>query len=325
MTADTPQTPTVTCHAGLDVAKPTVDVHLLPEGRAASFPNTTAGFARLRRFLPAPGTVRLVLEATGAYHRALVADLLEAGHLVAVVNPRQARDFARGLGHRAKTDRIDAAVLARFAQAVPCRPAVPESPSQVELRELVARRRQLVELRTAEKNREEAATSVKVKRSLRRVQKVLQDQIAQLDEALETLLADDDQWTHKGALLTSVPGVGTVTATSLLAELPELGELSRQQISALVGVAPFARESGAWSGKRSIAGGRATVRAALYMAALTARNCNPVIKRFAKRLEAAGKPFKVVITACMRKLLVILNTMLKTNHPWNPCLDLENP
>ena len=311
-----------TSHAcvGIDVAKDSLDVCLLPTERHFTVTNDGDGFRQLVDELPAAGTCLVVIEATGGYQRRVVAALVAAGHTVAVVNPRQVRDFARGLGILAKTDRLDARVIARFGQHAQPRPIEISSEKQAELRELVTRRRQLVELRTAEQNRLETATSKIVRKSIRHSIEQLEKQIRQLEETVGQLLQSDPEMSSKAALLQTVPGVGTVTTTSLLVELPELGHLNRQQIAALVGVAPFNRDSGKFHGRRAIWGGRAAVRSVLYMAALTARRSNPLIREFAQRLEAAGKPFKVVITACMRKLLVILNAMVKLNLPWNPKL-----
>jgi transposase len=309
-----------TSHAfvGIDVAKHSLDVCLLPSERTFGVPNDAAGFRRLVRQLPAPESCRVVLEATGGYQRLVVAALVAAGHTVAVVNPRQVRDFARGLGILAKTDRLDARVIARFGQQVQPRSVAIRSEKQAELQELVTRRRQLVELRTAEKNRLETTTTKTVRQSIRRHVDGLDKQIQQLEEAIGKLVQSDQELSTKATLLETVPGVGPVTVTSLLVDLPELGHLNRQQIAALVGVAPFNRDSGKWHGRRAIWGGRSAVRSVLYMAALTARRSNPIIRAFAERLEETGKPFKVVLTACMRKLLVILNTMVQQNLPWNP-------
>ena len=237
---------------------------------------------------------------------------------MAVVNPRQVRDFAKGLGILAKTDRLDAQVIARFGQHVRPRTLAKTHEKQEELAQLVTRRRQLIELRTAENNRMETLVSKPVRKSVQQVVELLNKQIKRIEKEILALLESDDEWKDKGEIIQSTPGIGPVTVATLLAELPELGVLNRQEISALVGLAPFNRDSGPFHGKRSIWGGRASVRSALYMAALTARRCNPVIRSFAQRLEAQGKPYKVVMTACMRKLLVILNTLVKTNSPWNP-------
>jgi transposase len=306
--------------AGIDVAKHSLDVCLLSEDRCFTVNNDATGFRQLLGQLPAAGSCLVVIEATGGYQRRVVAALTTAGHQVAVVNPRQVRDFARGLGILAKTDRLDARVIARFGQHAQPRPVEIASEKQAELRELVTRRRQLIELRTAEHNRLETTTTNIVRKNVRHLVEQLDKQIRQLEEAIGQLVEGQPELSCKAAVLESVPGVGPVTITSLLVDLPELGRLNRQQIAALVGVAPFNRDSGKFHGRRAVWGGRAAVRSVLYMAALTARRFNPLIRAFAQRLEAAGKPFKVVMTACMRKLLVILNTMVKHNLPWNPKL-----
>jgi transposase len=305
---------------GIDVAKHSLDVCLLPTERHFTVSNDGDGFRQLIDELPAAGTCLVIVEATGGYQRRVVAALIQAGHQVAVVNPRQVRDFARGLGILAKTDRLDARVIARFGQHAQPRPCEIGSEKQAAFRELVTRRRQLVEFRTAEQNRLEMATAKTVLKNIRHMLEQLDKQIRQLEEEMGELIDTDPELSAKAALLETVPGVGAVTISSLLVELPELGRLNRQQVAALVGVAPFNRDSGKFHGRRMIWGGRAALRSVLYMAALTARRTNPLIRVFAQRLEAAGKPFKVVLTACMRKLLVILNTRLKENLPWNPKL-----
>jgi transposase len=303
---------------GIDVAKHSLDVCLLNEEQCFTIPNDAAGFRQLLNKLPAAGSCLVVIEATGGYQQRVVGALVSAGHRVAVVNPRQVRDFARGLGILAKTDRLDARVIARFGQHAGPRPVEIGSEKQAELRELVTRRRQLIELRTAERNRLETTATKIVRKNIRHLIEQLDRQIRQLEEAIGQLVENEPELASKAALLETVPGVGPVTITSLLVDLPELGRLNRQQVAALVGLAPFNRDSGKFHGRRAIWGGRASVRSVLYMAALTARRFNPLIRSFAQRLEATGKPFKVVLTACMRKLLVILNTMIKNSLPWNP-------
>jgi transposase len=270
--------------------------------------------------LPAPDACRIVLEATGGYERQLVADLLDAGFHVAVVNPKRVRDFARALGLAAKTDRLDARVLALFAEKVQPAPAQKTPEKQAEIQQLVARRRQLIDLRTQESNRWDVTPSKAARKSIQAVLNTLERQVRDIEKAIEDLVESDDEWRQKTELVQSVPGLGGVTATTLLADVPELGQLNRQQISSLVGLAPFNRDSGQHQGKRTIGGGRKSVRSVLYMAALAARRCNPVIKAFADRLAQHGKPFKVVLTACMRKLLVIVNSLVKSGQPWNPKL-----
>lgn len=301
---------------GIDVAKATLDCHFLPSGQAHSLANNPTGHRQLRQLLPATDACRIVLEATGGYERLLVADLVDAGYHVAVVNPRRVRDFARALGLAAKTDRLDARVLAQFAEKVQPAPALKVPEKQAEIQQLVTRRRQLIDLCTVETNRLETTVSRPARKSIEAVLKILQRQIEAIETAIESLVESDDDWRQKAQLVQSVPGLGGVTATTLVAEVPELGKLNRQQIASLVGLAPFNRDSGKQQGKRAIAGGRKSVRSVLYMAALAARRCNPVIKAFADRLAHQGKPFKVVLVACMRKLLVIVNALLKSGQSW---------
>ncbi len=303
---------------GIDVAKASLDLHLLPVGQSYELPNDTAGHRQLVKLLPDPATCLIVLEATGGFERLLVAHLLDAGYRVAVINPKRARDFARALGLAAKTDRIDAKVLALYAQKIEPTPVAKTPEKQAEIQQLVARRRQLIDLRTQESNRLELTTAKLARKSIQAILKTLQRQIHSIEAALEELVQSDDDWRRKGQLLQSVQGLGGVSATTLVAEVPELGKLNRQQISSLIGLAPFNRDSGIHRGKRSIGGGRKSVRSVLYMAALSAKKHNPVIKAFAQRLIQRGKPFQVVITACMRKLLVIANAILKSQQPWSP-------
>jgi transposase len=310
----------MTFHAvfGIDVAKNTLDVADNTGERRFQTTNDQKGYQQLISRLTEPAKTFVVLEATGGYERQIVVALADAGFVVAVVNPRQVRDFAKALGILAKTDAIDARVIARFGDQVRPR-AIPKlHEKQAELDELVTRRRQLITLQTAEKNRTATAMSKVVKKSLQKNLKRIAQDIKAINEEIARLVQSDDDWKDKAELLMSVPGVGDVTANTLIAEVPELGQLNRQKISALVGVAPFNRDSGQFRGRRSIFGGRRAVRSALYMAALTARRSNPVIREFAQRLEAQGKRPKVILVACMRKLLVILNTMVKTNTHWAP-------
>jgi transposase len=305
---------------GIDVAKATLDLHLLPTGQSHQLPNTSHGHRELRKLLPDPAGCLIVLEATGGYEREVVADLAGADYRVAVINPRRARDFAKALGLLAKTDRIDAQVLARYAEVVKPAPIEKAPEKQAELQQLVTRRRQLIDLRTQESNRWEITKAKLARKSIQAVINTLERQIRNVEKAIEALVESDDDWRQRAQLIESVPGLGGVTATTVLADVPELGKLNRQQISALVGLAPYNNDSGPRKGKRSIAGGRKSVRSVLYMAALAAKRCNPVIKAFAQRLTQHGKPFKVVLTACMRKLLVILNSIAKSGQPWNPKL-----
>lgn len=305
---------------GIDVSKQSWDVCILPAAIRRSFAATEEGLSSLLELLRQHPTALIVLEATGGYERRLAAGLQDAALEVAIVNPRQVRDFAKALGRLAKTDRLDAEVLALFAQKIQPRPCEKCPEKRAELDALVARRRQLLQLRTMERNRLHMAEHKLTRKSIQKMIEVLQKQIDQLDAAIAKLIESDDDWRQRAQLLESVPGVGAVTSATLVAELPELGQLNRQAIAALVGVAPFNSDSGQHTGERRVRGGRAAVRTALYMAALGARRFNPVLKRFADRLQSAGKSAKVILTACMRKLLLILNTMVRTNTSWNPKL-----
>jgi len=307
-----------TSFVGIDIAKRTLDVHVLPERRSLQHSNDSKGRRQLREQLPPPGLCLIVVEATGGYERALVAELIDAGYHVAVINPRQARDFAKACGHLAKTDRIDAAVLARFGEAVELRIQAKIPEKQLELQDLVARRRQLVQLRAGEMNRQQQAISKPVRKSLQETIDLLTKQIRRLEKHIAALVQSDDEWKQKTQIVQSVPGVGSQVSASLVSDVPELGRLNRQQIAALIGIAPFNCDSGQFRGQRTIRGGRISVRCSLYMAALSARRFNPVIRAFADRLAALGKKPKVILTACMRKLLVILNTMVKNKTVWNP-------
>ncbi len=303
---------------GIDIAKDKYDVAFLPGGDITTLPYDVEGWKQLLARLRPLGRCLIVLEATGGLERRLVADLLDEGMSVAVANPRQVRDFAKGHGLLAKTDRLDASMLARFAQDVRPRLLVKTTENQAELAQLLARRRQLLQLQTMESNRLAPTVSKLARRSIERVLKVLGEQLAQLDQAIAKLIQSDEDYRNKDEILRSVPGVGPVASKTLLGDVPELGKLNRQQISALIGVAPFNRDSGKLRGRRTIWGGRAHVRTVLYMAAFAAWRWNPVIRAFADRLTRKGKPFKVVLTACMRKLLVILNTLVKNRTPWEP-------
>jgi transposase len=303
---------------GIDVAKNKFDVCILPCKDVFELPYDDHGIGELLKRLRPLAACLVVLEGTGGLEQRLVAALQDAGFAVAVANPRQVRDYARGIGYLAKNDRLDAQVLARFAQEVLPHAREKKPEKLRELEQLVARRRQLLDIRTAETLRAERMTSAKARKSIDKVLKCLAKELKDIEAAMADIIQSDDTYRHKSEIVQSTPGVGEVTSTTLVAELPELGLLNRQQISALVGVAPYDDDSGKRLGHRSVSGGRASVRTVLYMAALTARRCNPIIKRFAERLEKAGKPFHVAITACMRKLLTILNVMVKRNTLWDP-------
>ena len=268
---------------GIDVSKEYWDV-CLSDGRSAEFASDSDGFVKLCNLLQPHGRCSVVVEASGGYEQRLVAQLIDAGHDVARVNPRQTRDFARSIGKLAKTDPIDASVLALFAEKV--QPRLSEKPSekQVQLEALLTRRRQLMQIKVSEEARLHQAEVRKVRKSISYMLDQVGKQIDEIDRQIAELIEDDDDWKTRAAQLSSVPGVGPQTTRMLLAELPELGQLNRQQIAALVGVAPFNRDSGTFRGKRTISGGRAGLRAALYMAALAARRHNPIIRQFAERL-----------------------------------------
>lgn len=310
----------VNSFVGIDVSKNFLDVHLLQTGVSFRSPSSPEGRQKLIAQLPAPGACLVVLEATGGYERQLVGDLAQAGHLVAVVNPGQIRAYANALGVKAKSDKVDARVIARFAQDIKPRPRTEAHEHQALLDELVARRRQLIDHRTAESNRRGTSLTKPVRQSLQRSINALNKDLQRIDRAIQELVASHDDWQGRLQQLTSVPGVGTVTAVTLVAELPELGQLNRKEIAALAGVAPYNRESGQFRGQRRICGGRGNVRTALYMAALAATKFNPDLREFALRLRQRGKKGKVVLVACMRKLLTILNTMVRENTTWTPRL-----
>jgi len=301
---------------GIDVSKQRLDVHVRPTGESFVVARDDEALVGLVERLRALAPRLVVLEATGGLQVRVAAALAAAGLPVAVVNPRQVRDFARAIGRLAKTDPIDAEVIARFAEAIRPEPRpLPDEAAQT-LAALVARRRELVALRTAEKNRLRQAAAAFVRRDLEDSIEALAGRIAALDQEIAQHVESSPIWRAREDLLKSVPGVGPGLARTLIAELPELGRLGRRKIAALVGVAPFNRDSGTMRGKRTIWGGRPAVRAVLYMAAVSATRCNPAIATLYKRLRSAGKPAKVALTACMRKLLTILNAILRDQQPW---------
>ena len=303
------------CFVGIDVSKTALDGALRPGGESWRCANDEAGIAELVDRLRPLGPQLIVLEATGGLERLAVAALALAGLAVAVLNPRQVRDFAKATGQLAKTDALDAAVLAHFAQAIRPQPRpLPDAQSQT-LAGLVERRRQLVGMVTAEKNRHQQAVA-RVRAQVAAHIAWLEQALKELDHDLDDLLQASPLWREREHLLLSVPGVGPVVARTLIAELPELGQGSAKRLATLVGVAPLNRDSGAWRGTRAIWGGRRHVRAALYMAALVGVRHNPVLRRFYERLVAAGKPKKLALVACMHKLLTILHTLLHRHTPW---------
>jgi len=317
----TPCSSSVLIHSGIDVAKDQFDLGTSDTGEILSLPNDAAGFAKAIAHYTLHPPVLIVVEATGGYERPLLDALLEAGLPVARVNPKRVRDFARSMGILAKTDHIDTRVLIEFARRVEPRVTPKRSKNQAELTALVTRRRQLIAVRTEESNRRGITASKTARGSIDAVLKVLNRQIDDLNQRIADLIDSDDDLDNTNTLLQSVPGVGKVLSSTLAAELPELGKADRRQISALAGVAPFNDDSGKRQGKRSIRGGRTALRCVLYMGTVTAIRCNPVIKTFADRLKAAGKRPKVVIAAAMRKLLILLNTMIRENLTWTQ-LDL---
>ena len=301
---------------GIDVSKDRLEVYVRPTGERLTVASDEAGITQLLGRLQVLQPSVIVLEATGGYESRVAAALAHAGLPVAVVNPRQVRDFARATGQLAKSDGLDAAVLAHFGEAVspPVRP-LPNAQAQA-LAELVTRRRQLVEMLTAELNRQQQARQRLVQTRLQRHVTWLRAAIAELEEDITRLIRSSPVWREKENVLTSAPGIGDVTAHALIAELPELGRLSRRRIASLAGLAPFIRESGRWKGRRMIRGGRAHVRRALYMATVVAIRYNPPIGDFYRRLIGAGRPKKLALIAAMRKLLTVLNAMLRDSRKW---------
>ena len=303
---------------GIDVSKDRLDVHLRPSGESFAVARDGEALAGLVERLQALAPALVVMEATGGYET-VVASALGAAHLpLAAVNPRQIRAFARATGRLAKTDRLDAAAIAHFAEAIrpPARPIA--EPEALALGELVARRRQVIEMIVAETNRRRTATQRRVIRAIERHLAVPQTELSELDGDIDGAIRNSPAWQAEADLLQSVPGIGPATLRTLIAELPELGKLDRRKIAALVGVAPINRDSGTLRGRRTIAGGRAAVRTALYMPTIVASRANPVIATYYKKLRAAGKPAKQALIACMRKLIVILNAMLRDQKPWQP-------
>jgi transposase len=307
-----------TIFVGIDVSKDQLDIAIRPgEARFRESNNDSGIQALIVRLLSCEPQL-ILLEATGGYEILAAASLRQAGLPAHVINPRQVRDFARSSGKLAKTDKIDAAILAHFAEALKpdLRPWPDEQ--QQELAALMSRRRQLVEMLVMEKNRLSITCSPRVRKSLQTNLQSLKEQLQELEQDLDDFIRHSPVWLEKAQLLQSVPGIGPLTCQSLLAWVPELGTLNRKKIAALVGLAPFNRDSGQMRGKRTIWGGRARVRPPLYMATLTACRVNPVIRAFYLRLVAAGKSKKLALTACMRKLLIILNAILKQQQPWCP-------
>ena len=302
---------------GIDVSQDRLDLAVRPTGETRQVVHDPAGTGAMTEYLKELGPQLVVVVATGGLETAVAAELAAEGLPVVVANPRKVRAFARATGQLAKTDALDARVLAQYGETLRPQPrALPDAATR-ELRALVVRRRQLVEMITAEGNRRRRATR-RVRHRVEEHIKWLKENLAELDRDLEDTIRSSPVWKDQNRLLRSVPGVGPVLSLTLLSGLPELGVLNRGEVAALVGVAPFNQDSGSFRGKRRVWGGRGQVRAALYMAALVATRCNPALKEFYQRLCQAGKPKKVALTACMRKLLTILNAMVRDHRPWTP-------
>lgn len=305
-------------YVGIDVSKDRLDVHLLPQDEAFAVERNGRGLAALvERLKPLLPTL-IAVEATGGFESTTAAALAGAGLPLAIINPAQIRHYAQALGKRAKTDPIDAKVIARFAADIkPEARALPDEMTQL-LADLVARRRQIVEMIQAERQREKRITVKRLKKSIVRLVAALEKELSELDREIDDTVRGSPIWREKEDLLASVPGVGQKTARTLIAELPELGSLSRKTIASLAGLAPYTRQSGRWKGKSMIGGGRKTVRSALFVAAMVASRYNPVLKHFYDRLVAAGKPKLLSIVAVARKLLTMLNAILRDKRPWQP-------
>ncbi len=303
-------------YVGIDISKDHLDVCLIPGDQRLTFNNDAKGLDQLTERLSKEASPLIVMEATGGYDVPIAGALLSKGLPAAIVNPKRVRDFARAMGKLAKTDSIDAHVLARFAQDM--KPQVRLLPSEKErfMKELVSRRQQLIEVRTAEKNRLHKAISLQVKKSIQLIIDTVNQQIREIEKQLDDEIKGNPVLHEKDQLIQSVPGVGPNTSRMLLAALPELGGLGGRQIASLVGVAPFNRDSGKMRGKRMVSGGRTGVRNLLYMAALVASRHNKIIREFYSRLRKSGKNGKVALVACIRKLIVILNAMLKKKQPF---------
>ena len=301
---------------GIDVSKDRLDVAVRPSGEVFAVERNASGVDRLIERMRSVSPHMIALEATGGFETVVAASLAAAALPVVVVNPAQIRAFAKAVGQRAKTDPIDAAVIAHFAEATrPELRALPDEATRL-LADLVARRRQIIEMIGAESQREKRIAVPRLRKSIRRVIGMLEKELAELDAEIDDSVRGSPAWREKEDLLASVPGVGPIISRTLIADLPELGTLSRKQIAALAGLAPFTRQSGQWKGRSFIGGGRASVRTALFMGALVAMRHNPVLKAFFGRLIAAGKPKMVAIIAVARKLLTILNAIVRDKRPW---------
>lgn len=301
---------------GIDVSKDRLDICILPDGRQFSVARNPKGLEELIEQLKVASPKLVVIEATGGLETVVAAAVGAAAMPLAVVNPAQVRHYARALGKRAKNDPIDAFVLARFGMDVKPEPrSLPDEMTQL-LADLVSRRRQIVEMIGAERQREKRAVLPRVRKSIARLIKALEKELSDLDEHIDETVRSSPVWREKEDLLASVPGVGSKTARVLLGEMPELGTLDRREIASLAGLAPYVRQSGKWRGKSMIEGGRKTVRSALFIAAMVAARHNPVLKTFYERLTRAGKPKVLAITAVARKLLTVLNAIIRDRKPW---------
>ncbi len=305
------------CFVGIDVSKNHLDVCILPDNQSLRVSNNSEGHKKLCRNLKKVKPLVIVLEGTGGYEKPIAMAMAQQDLPVAVVNPRQVRDYAKAMNVLAKTDQIDAQVIARFAEAIKPEPRFVADEQRVVFEELITRREQLIKMRTAESNRLDRTHSLEVKNSIEAVLELIESQLQDLDAQTESAVKNSPIWRTKDNLLQSVPGVGPVTARIILAQLPELGKLNRREIASLVGVSPFNNDSGLTKNKRMIKGGRGLLRHKLYMATLVATQHNPTIQIFYNRLLSNGKAKKLAITACSRKLLIILNVMMKNDTSWN--------
>jgi transposase len=303
------------CYIGIDVSKEILDVFILPFKKHLQFKNNSKGILKLIEKLKSFPPSSIVMEATGGYEKQVAQTLTKAEQAVSVINPRQIRNFAKALGKLAKTDKIDAQIIALFSEKMQPKANVSCNENQQQLTENATRRRQLIDMITMEKNRLDKSSN-QLKKSIRRILKVLEKELETITETLTEVIQSNAQYAEKSQLLKSIKGVGTIVAAGIISDLPELGNVTARQITALAGLAPYNCDSGTLRGKRAIWGGRASVRCTLYMAALVAIRYNKQIKDFYERLRRVGKQKKVAIVACMRKLLIIMNAMMKHNQPW---------
>lgn len=303
--------------AGIDVSKGTLDIAFRPEGKSMTVDNDDDGIKELVHHMKQGKPALIVFEATGGLETLAASTLAAKGFVIAVVNPRQVRDFAKATGRLAKTDAIDAEVIAHFAEVIKPEARPLKDEDEQELSELIVRRTQVIQMLVAEKNRLSRTSRKRIRKELKEHIAWLERRLKKTNKDIETAIKESPAWRVKDDLLRSVPGVGKVLSMSLMAKMPELGKLNRREVAALVGVAPLNRDSGMFRGSRHVWGGRADVRTALYMATLSAVRYNPVISAFYMQLRERGKKPKVALTACMRKLIVMLNAMLKNNEPWH--------